>query len=303
MSDIKELYIGVDGGATSCKVRIEDGEGNLVGTAIGKPANIRYGVCEAWNNILETIESALKSTGIALDDTSVDFHVGCGLAGTEVKSACDEFLSYRDAFNDLCLESDAYAACMGAHAGEDGGVVIIGTGVVGMNIQNNIVDTVGGWGFPHSDEGGGAWLGMLATGLALKAYDGRIQKSALTDAILAKYSSINSFVEFAVSAKSTQFAELAPIVVEHYKNGDRCANYLMEKATTEIEMLARALRKRSLEPDSFRLSLVGGIAPFIEELAGRSLKEVLVPRKFDSAKGAIFMVKKYMKNKDKTNGN
>ncbi len=43
--------------------------------------------------------------------------------------------------------TDAHAACIGAHNGADGAIIIIGTGVVGYQTQNGEGVQVGGWGF------------------------------------------------------------------------------------------------------------------------------------------------------------
>jgi len=169
----KDIFIGVDGGGTKCKVRIEDAEGNLLGQARGGPAQIRISVDQAWQSILAAINEALKSTGISLVDKNYRFHAGFALAGTEVKEAVDDFLSRPHPFTNISLKSDAYAACLGAHGGKDGAIINIGTGVIGMRISGDEVIQVGGWGFPHGDEGGGAWLGLEAVRLASAASCGK----------------------------------------------------------------------------------------------------------------------------------
>ena len=41
------LFVGVDGGGTGCRARIEDAEGCLLGTGIAGPAALRIGVDRA----------------------------------------------------------------------------------------------------------------------------------------------------------------------------------------------------------------------------------------------------------------
>ena len=46
-------------------------------------------------------------------------------------------------------------------------------GTVAFQIEGDKEYKVGGWGFPHGDEGSGAWLGLEAVRLTLHWLDGR----------------------------------------------------------------------------------------------------------------------------------
>ena len=162
----QDIYIGIDGGGTKSKVRVEDGAGKLLGQGVNGPSNIRLSVDVAWQSIYHALEEALKPVNISLDDThNYRFHVGMGLAGCEVKEAYQEFLQRPHPFTTLELATDAHIACVGAHKGEDGAIIIVGTGVVGYQVQNGKGSKVSGWGFPHDDTGGGAWIGLEAVRL------------------------------------------------------------------------------------------------------------------------------------------
>ena len=76
-------------------------------------------------------------------------------------------------FRSVVYANDATIACIGAHGGTDGGIVIVGTGSVGFAVVEGREIRVGGYGFPISDEGSGADLGLHAIRLALRAYDER----------------------------------------------------------------------------------------------------------------------------------
>ena len=85
-----------------------------------------------------------------------------------------------------------------------------------MRIQGDELVQVSGWGFPHGDEGGGAYLGLEAVRLTLQAYDGRVDYSPLLRAIMEKFNNdIWRLVSWACEAKSTQFDEIAPLVIEY----------------------------------------------------------------------------------------
>lgn len=290
---ISNIYIGIDGGATKCKVRIEDEEANVLGTAVGGPANIGMSVDVAWKSILDTVNEALKSADLNLKNQNYRFHAGCGLAGTEVIEAVDDFLSRSHQFTSICLKSDAYTACLGAHGGKDGAIIIIGTGVIGMRIQGDEIVQVGGWGFPHGDEGGGAWLGMEATRLVMQAYDGRVEFSPLLKAILKKFNGdFYRFVAWANTAQSTEFAQIAPLVIEHIHSQDPWALTLIKQAGRDIDRIYEALENRAADKTTMlSYSLIGGVAPFVELWLGKKLHSKIVPVQADATVGAIYMMK------------
>ena len=151
---MNDIFIGIDGGATKSKVRIEDRAGNVLGQSLSGPSNINLSVEGAWQSILHAVEDALKPLDLSLHDTDhYRFHVGMGLAGCENKASYDEFLRHPHQFTTLHVVSDAHIACLGAHQGKDGSIISIGTGSIGYQIENGKGTRVGGWGFPHDDIG------------------------------------------------------------------------------------------------------------------------------------------------------
>ncbi|MGK7927982.1 MAG: BadF/BadG/BcrA/BcrD ATPase family protein, partial [Spirulina sp.] len=215
---LPNIFIGVDGGATKTIVRIEDENGNLLGEGRSGSSNIRLSVENTWKSIQDAVEQALLPTQIPLNARAGNFFCCAGLAGTQVPFACEKFLSHPHPFRKLILESDGYTSCLGAHGGKDGAVIAIGTGIVAYQIDEGNVSRVSGWGFPQGDEGSGAWLGLGAVKATLYWQDGRGDNSPLIEAVLAHFQNDwSKFIIWANQAKSTQFAELAPIVIEAAK--------------------------------------------------------------------------------------
>ncbi len=295
---MSDIFIGIDGGATKCKVRIEDEHGELLGQAVGGAANIRLSVDTAWQSIYSAVEEILYSKNISLKDKKFRFHAGVGLAGCEVKEARAQFLMTPHPFHTLHLMTDAHAACVGAHAGRDGAILIIGTGVIGYEIQNGEGLQVGGWGFPHDDEGGGAWLGLEAARLTFQSIDQRMEKTALTEDVFAFFDQdLNHFVSWANRANSSEFARLAPFVINHSQQEEVSAVKLMKKAAVAVNRVGAALEKMHRQKDApLPCSLFGGISPFIEPWLGEELHARLVPRQGDANTGAILLVKQFLTN-------
>lgn len=293
---IKHIFIGVDGGGTKTKMRIEDQEGNLIGEARGGPAQIRVSVDQAWNSINNTLDEILKPVGISTSDKNYQFHAGLALAGTEFKQPFEEFMSRPHRFTHLTLNSDGYAACLGAHDAQNGSIIIIGTGVKGFQVEDGAISEVGGWGFPQGDEGSGAWLGLQAVRFTLHSLDGRLPGSPMFSAVLAKFNDdLTELLNWTIGATSTMYATIAPIVTDFVEEQDPFALKIIREAADNIDKVGAALNlcvqhKSKMMP----CSLFGGLAPFVQPWLGPELRQRIVERKHGPAKGAIFMIKEHL---------
>jgi len=282
------LFIGADGGGTKTKMRLEDAKGQCLAETISGPSNISTNIEQAWESINTGIATMLESANIT---ASIPLYLGLGLAGVELENARKHFLNHKSAqrFAKITLISDAYAACIGTHNGQDGAIIIVGTGTNGFLCQGHKQHQVAGWGFPHSDEGGGAWLGMEAMRASLRAIDGRIAPSILSAHIFKHFNQdFNHMVHWANRAAPADFGELAPLVVQCAKENDALANDLLNKSAHYIDLISQALLKQQA-PNSQALPLVllGGLAPIIQTRTSDATQERIVARQFGAAKGAL----------------
>lgn len=293
---MEQLFIGVDGGGTKTNVRVEDETGRLLGQASGGPANIRLSVEQSWQSINAALETILQPLGLSLTHHSHPMHAGMGLAGCEIKLAYQHFLRTKHTFDTLMLTSDAYAACMGAHGGEDGAIIVIGTGVVGFQTEKNQTARVGGWGFPHDDQGGGAWLGLQAVRQTLSWCDGRMPVSGLVQMIYEHFNNdVTMMVNWANQANSSAFASIAPMVIAQMQEGDAVAIDLIQRAAAYIDRIDAALESAQVDKTNFLpRALSGGIAEFVEPYLSARLRENIVKKKSTPDKGAILMLRKKM---------
>jgi len=292
----KNIFIGVDGGGSKCKVVVENEHGIRIGEALGGATLIKCSVEKSWATILNTTKKALQNSEISLESSDYDFHIGLGLTGCEIPSACEQCLDLAPPyFKTVKLKSDSYTACLGAHNGNDGSIIIIGTGTVAVQIKNGEAIQIGGWGFPHSDEGSGAWLGMEATRETFKWLDGRrIQSTPLLETIFAKFDNdLTKLVVYANAANSTKFAELAPLVIDFLQNKDPTALDLITKAAKEIDLVNQAMQNHEKIDKNLPCALLGGIAPFLKPYLCDNLKKRIIEPKHDAAYGAVLMLKKY----------
>lgn len=284
------IYIGVDGGGTRTRVRIENKQRVRLGEGVSGPANIRLSVPGAWKSILTALQAALHQAGIHTPIEQLNLHAGLGLAGCEVNEAQEAFLNTPHHFRTISLKSDAHTACLGAHLGKDGAMIIIGTGVVAYQIEKGRVTKVGGWGFPQDDEGSGAWLGLQAIRAAFHAYDGRLSKSPMTDSILTRFKNDASALSaWADEATPGIFATLAPMVIEYAQHGDPIAITLMQQAGNCVSHLAEVMlrQQKSLLP----CAVSGGISQQLIPWLREDIRERLSPCLGDAMEGALMMIR------------
>lgn len=293
----QDFYIGVDGGGTKTKMRIEDANGSLVGEARSGPAQIRISLEQAWDSILSAFQEITHAAGI--DPTAHRFHAGLALAGTESQKQYDAFINHPHPFTTLFLKSDAYAACLGAHDGADGAIIIVGTGTKGYQIEGASESSIGGWGFPQGDEGGGAWIGLQTIRLTFHSLDGRLPKSPLFDAVYAHFNhDITTMLDWSVNASSNKFGTLAPLLIEYVDKQDPFAIQIIQQAAAAVDDIAQALLQQQQNPQQpLSCCLFGGISPFIQPWLSPEFRHRIVERRFGATKGAIIMLKKYMQQR------
>lgn len=292
-----DFFIGVDGGGSKTHLRLESSDGKVLAEGFSGPGNIRLSNKAAYDSVNDALQQVLQKSKLH-EQKNIRLHVGMGLAGYEVQSAREAFLEKikHFIFSTCVIQSDAYVACLGAHAGNYGSVIIAGTGVVGLKIDKKGKTQVGGWGFPHGDEGGAAWIGLEAIRILLHYCDGRGEKSPLLIHLKKKFGGkVEEITQWACYANATQFAEIARDVFKYAKKGDKFAIQLLKCSARHVERIYFSLEKQEKAVDrKLPYSLVGGVAPFILNYLKPSLKKRLITPKGDACDGALLMIRKHV---------
>jgi len=285
------LFVGVDGGGTGCRARIESANGDLLGTGIAGPAALRLGIDRALGEVEKACRAALDEAGLP-PDALKSAHAAMGLAGVGRKGALEELEQRPHPFRSIIYVNDANIACIGAHAGRDGGIVIVGTGSVGYAVVGDREARVGGYGFPISDEGSGADLGLHAIRLALRAYDERALGSSLTRDVMARFHN-DPFdaVAWMDRANATDYATFAPLVMRHADTGDPVARRIVRDAGEQIDELVRRL----FECGATRIALLGGLASSMQPWLSPDVQRRLVPVEGDAVDGALLLARRNLK--------
>ena len=288
MTYATEVYLGIDGGGTKCKARLEDAQGNLLAEAIAGPANAARNLTGSVKAVLEASEKAIAKANIK-GLTLNQIHAGIGLAGINIPQVKQAFLKQSLPFASWHITTDLHIACLGAHLGQDGAIVIVGTGSSGVAIHNDQQFEMGGHGFVVGDKGSGAWLGKMAISHCLETLDGITPNNLLSKQVinLLDCDSAYDLVNLTLEAKPALFASVAPLIFRLAASQQEDALLLVNQAATYINKICHRLLSGNLH----RLSLIGGITQPLTPYLDSQLQAIIRPAQATPEQGAILYSK------------
>jgi glucosamine kinase len=278
-------FIGVDGGATRCRARLRDPNGSALAEAAGAAANIHVDFAAAIEVMRGLIVEVRDEAGLNADKSG-RIAIGFGLAGLndagDAAKVCAAFPGY--AF--VCAANDATTACIGAHAGADGGLVIAGTGSAAIARVGGKETIIGGRGFALGDEGSGALIGLAALRAAARACDRLGPSTGLTDDVLGVFGDdIVAMVRWARTARPGDYGAFAPRVFQHAAEGDPIAGAIVGGAAAAIAALARG----AVDLGAVRVALVGGAGEALRPYLEPDIAALLTHPLYDATDGAILL--------------
>lgn len=282
---MEPFFLGIDGGGSCCRARIRSADGNLLAEAIGGASNIHQDFEGALATIMATSREAAAKAGLQTDD----IHAGFGIAGIVTSGGAEKIAEAALPFASLTVDNDAYAACIGAFDGGDGGIVIAGTGSIGFAIVEGQRHMVGGWGFKLGDHGSGAWVGYHAVRRAALAVDGLLQPTRLLTEIQARTGANRiDLSRWSEQARPRDYAQLAPLVFECAARGDVQGMMIVIEGAGAISSLGRALLDRGAKA----ICLLGGLSDVYPPYLDADVKQSLAEPRADAVDGTIMMARR-----------
>lgn len=287
---------GWDGGGTKTKVTCLTETGSALAEAFFGPLNpngapksevqVTVSQAMAWMAGLGKCKAlAVSAAGVSNPDTT-------------------DLLCHLLAENGYCgplqLVGDQESALYGA-VGEVGAVLVAGTGSIcyGRNNEGKTARS-GGYGFLVDDEGSGYAIGRDILIATLRAGDGRISPTRLSDLLMAfeGWGDVPATMKslYSGSFDKAKIAALAPLVLE--TKNDKASCMIIDKAARELILMATAVIDR-LHLESARLALTGSILKHMQpirmqveaELTQRYPKLQGFEPLADAAYGAALMAK------------
>ena len=250
----EEYYLGIDGGQSHTTALIADADGVILGRGLSGPSNHTResgGRERLERAVSESVSDALRAAGLMDRGAIGDFYFhSAHLAMTgepEDKIAIvEQILSAEN----LVVGHDAPGALSGALAGEDGIIVLAGTGSVAYGeMQISKISRrevrVGGNGYIFGDEGSGFWMGKESLRLAIYGEDrGLFEDETFKSALLTyfKRDQLKNIAEdfYAGIISREQLASFSSRIDRLARQGDEIAIGLLNQSATDLAELAEA---------------------------------------------------------------
>jgi glucosamine kinase len=255
---------------------------------------------------MEGTREAFAKAGIDYAETA-NTYACYGMAGGRLPSAREAFEKRDWPFAGVKVYDDIDIARAGAHGGEDGAVIIVGTGSAALAMQDGKRHQAGGWGFQIGDQMSGAILGRELVRYAVEAADGLVEASPLTEAVIEKLGgSIDAVMDWSFpqdprgpmpatsGAPSTllgrapaEFGALIPMFFDYYEKGDPVANKLMDIELGYIDNYVRWFKARGVT----RMAAVGGFGTRLYPLMIERYGDFIVRPVDEPLHGAVILAK------------
>ncbi|NRA61720.1 MAG: ATPase [Psychrobium sp.] len=285
------LFIGIDGGGSKCRAIITDNNNNVLGSGVSGAANAFQNLMLCQKSIVEAAEKALVSANINGLRIS-ELIAGIGLAGVNVPSAFIAMSQWQHPFAQLHLTNDLHIACLGAHGGENGAIIVTGTGSCGYRRVNEHSLMLGGYGFAIGDQASGAWFGQQLVKHVLLSLDKLAPATKMSVLLLNKLNCHHALeiVERVANQSSSFYGQLAAIVFDAAADNDALALGIIKQASDYIS----AIGQRLCQDESLDLAMIGGLALTLKPYLSDDLVSQLVRPNMPPEMGAIHYAKQQM---------
>lgn len=298
--------IGVDGGGTKTEAICYDMNGSPINKGLSGFSNVMIDFEKATQHILEAIHNAQNN--LSPEDC---LYIYLGIAGIEgipnkdqlVTIIEQEFKTQVEIVNDSII---AHAALL---EGQDGLLVISGTGSIAVGIVDGKCMFSGGWGHLLGDEGSGYWIVMEAFRQMIWEEDELFHLGQLSLSLLAEigYTTVAEIKLFVYGKPKAEIASLAPVVTKLAELGDPIALRILDDAGKHLGRMTWNCCRKLGYKGQIRIGLSGSILkriPFVLDsfktyLLEKNKNITWVTRKISPTKGAYFLAKKALADQQK----
>ena len=247
----------IDSGGTKTAAILYDEDLNRLGVCVTGSLRSNTTADQLYRRHAAELVNSLGLCGITLECVR-------GTYEERVIGLLSEHCSVKNAFRDGEMDLGLFAAGLFG----DGVLALSGTGATVFAKYRNERFSEGGYGAAVSDEGSGYYIGRQALIAAIRHYERRGQKTALTDMLAKHFGAYTeeTFREAVFSIYSQKerspvacVSGCVPTVVEAARLGDVTAKEILYGAGRIIgESVAALIRKRGL-PDGIPVAVSGSV--------------------------------------------
>lgn len=303
-----KFFIGIDSGGTKCEILITDTDKKPIAKKNFKA--FHYSVCDAEivaKKISEYIVSMLKAKELSLKNCE---GICIGLAGAreatdraKIRKSFSKILKFRK----IAVETDTMTGIYGAFEGDEGIILISGTGSVLYAIHNGTMVRIGGWGRIIGDPGSGYWLGQKGLQLIVDEYDleERDEYSMLTKEADKKFNVTKLNILDKVFHQDFEIQKLAPLVIECAEKKDKKCTSIIEEGAEKLAKHIALFFRLTNRKKPIELAFIGSIIEN-DNILSQKLKSIIkkefknvkvIVKKNSPVYGAILLAEKFFTKK------
>ena len=267
-------FVGIDAGASHSRAVLANEDGLVLAQTAGPPASLALGAESVWLIVSSLIAELLTSIGDH-GDRLRPCTVCLAAAGSSRQDVVSMLLHLGRGLRSFTVVSDAAAALDGAHGGNDGAVLILGTGSILLGRTGTRRFRIGGFGFPVGDYASAAHAGLLAAQAVAKFHDRLVRSGPLVDELSRSFFPDRpTLVAWTDKARSREYGMLAPLVSRCAKEGDLTAQRIMRRCASHASDYIRVARRH----DVHRVAIVGGFSNSVKGwMTSEALQGVVDP--------------------------
>lgn len=252
-----KYQIGVDAGGTHTTAIAYNLQGQEIKRSESGPGQVN-------NNYDLGIKNIAAAVNQLLDQIDGDcMRVLAGIAGLSVIGKAAEVAAEISArINNLPTRAitDSLLALYAGLEGDDGGLVIAGTGSVFNGLQKGHLITVGGYGSLLGDEGSGYQIALSAIKAALLSWDKREDNALIS--LFTKHFHVEHMNECNAQIYRMNTTEIAGLAVPVAKLADQGNKDALAVIKQQAHLLARDILiglDRYVEPKPMKVALTGSV--------------------------------------------
>lgn len=261
-----EYFLGVDAGGSKTHAMILDLHGHVQGFGSSGCGNHQVnGLNSAVAEIKKAVDTAAQQTNISFSDIQVGAFC---LAGADLQTDYELLIPAMESLRvarKVLVKNDTMAALRASITRPWGVAVICGSG---FNAAARSIDGIEivfpALGYISGDWGGGSQLSHEMIRLVMRAWDGRGEKTSLTQAVLDNLDvrDEETLLEQLYTEKISEqrLLQLVPLLFTAAESDDLVSQKLVIQMGEEVAVAANALIKRlSMQSLDVEVGLAGGV--------------------------------------------
>ncbi|MCY4019931.1 MAG: hypothetical protein OXG39_11040 [Chloroflexi bacterium] len=265
------LFMGIDGGGTSLRIAIIDGDLQVVRGVKTSASNPNLvGHDQAQGHIRAAIEDCLRQAGVL---PHAIHSAGIGIAGASAEHSRDWLIATVEPVlpdSLIVAASDLEIALVGALAKRHGVLLLAGTGSAAFGISPaGRRLQIGGWGYLLGDPGSSYWIGMQVLKQMIDCHDrtGESVETSTNDALfdhvlqaleIPRPRLVVDWLYRSPSPPATRVADIARIILDLAEDGNWRAINILQGAAIQLVRQTRLLTQRLDYPEA-EIAFAGGL--------------------------------------------